>query len=762
MIQIRFILYLLISIWISILSINKVHSYLEQYPLSILKSPYKLDMLPMSINIPPSTFYVQINKELPKQENKTQYIFALSPLIAVVLIYSLLSIFLSLHAYKTDRERYFIWFSTGVSIYYLVFIDYLTGYHLPGLLYLLSFFIGFSFVQTFYSLFKKRINHQYIFLGYIISLGVVYYYYPTNYIEEVRMLQIFSGFQLLCLVFAVIKFYKILFNKEYYSFKQKENLLTNILAIALIISFATPIIGYYLTINLPIQIHIRNNAVFFIPAIFPLLYFLFIIRFGLLQSRIVIHDVIVRFLILILFILFYWFFIAYWLIASIKNQETDNFYLDIFVIFVIFIIIEISRAIIYYILDKQTFQRKRILQLYLSKNSQNIYDLYNLAPFIKQTLHFIQSALGVTWAKIYLDSSFLKNDILKVSNINIIDSTDPIWNQINFRKKIWKFARFNKISREPIGSFITKVDGSILIVFHKLSGFILISNKIKEQTFISEDILFLKRITQQIEPLLQNYLMLLMDQNLNRKQYELELAFKIQQTIFPKNIVNKHLSIETFIIPFQKVTGDYIDFFQKSENTYLIFLGDISGHGLGGAYLMSMIRSVIRGMLHTEENDLCSIFTELNNFLIKDYNGNDFLTLIAIELTLDIVNKKIQLQYINAGQHPGIMYDKNTDELFKIANNQRVIGVLETHYKIFTINPNSNSIRLILYSDGVFESFSNNNEMLGEDRINQWIYDSSTLPLNEQKRYIQDKLLESSKKYIINDDISLIFIDITL
>ena len=756
--RINFILLLFLSLLICIFSLQKINTYLKNNPAISLKSPFQTQMFPIAIGVDNNIYYNQINNTTyNKPVNFRQIVFAVSPLMCVAFIYSLLAIFFGQHSKIKKREQYFIIFSICIILYYLTFVDYITDYHIQGTFYLMSFLIGLSFIAMVYGLFKEKIPTYHIFIGIILSLLLTYIFYPHNHDEEKIIFQIISYVQVLCILFVIIIFRKKIFRKKNYLLKNQDSLFINILAISLIVSIFTPTFAYSLTTIIPIKMNVRNNAIFFTPALFPVLYFLFAVRFGLLKSKIIIPDFFVRLLFFIFFIFFYWFSIGHWLFSNNNN----SIYSNIIIVAIFLTIIEISRSIIYYILDKQAFKRKEILNLYFNKSSNEIYHLHTLDSFIQQVIEIIKDGLEIDDVKFYFNKKVFKNLDITFTNIYCIDSDLQIWQQINFRKKIFKYPKFNLLSAQPISNFIKENHGYILIAFNKLDLFILLSNKINKYPFISEDLYFIKNILKQIEPIIQNYIMLLTKQNLKNKENELEITSKIQNKILPTSIQNSFINIQTLIIPFQKVTGDYVDFIQKDENNYIIFLGDISGHGLGGAYLMSMCRSIIHAIYSSNQYDLPSIFTDLNNFLIHDYRGNDFLTLMAIDLHINPITKEISLKYINAGQHPGLIYDKNKNEIQIISNNQRVLGVIETNYKTFSLVL-KNNIRIILYSDGIFESFSETKEMLGEELVNQWIYESSNLQIDEQKNYLYEKIKESSKTYLIADDISLIFIDITL
>ena len=108
------------------------------------------------------------------------------------------------------------------------------------------------------------------------------------------------------------------------------------------------------------------------------------------------------------------------------------------------------------------------------------------------------------------------------------------------------------------------------------------------------------------------------------------------------------------------VTGDYVDIIEKSPNEFLLFLGDVSGHGLASGYLMVCVRSIIRGGVKKKNLDLASLFTDINELLCSKQSSTSIMTLCAIRVKIDKNDKnKIHCSYVNAGHHAPVVYTKN-------------------------------------------------------------------------------------------------------
>ena len=96
-----------------------------------------------------------------------------------------------------------------------------------------------------------------------------------------------------------------------------------------------------------------------------------------------------------------------------------------------------------------------------------------------------------------------------------------------------------------------------------------------------------------------------------RYEKELDITSYIQMRLFPKTVPEaRGLSISYYNQPYIKVTGDYYDFIEIDENRTAIVIGDVSGHGLPAAMVLSMTSSII-----------CALFME-KKAPAKIFEGN--------------------------------------------------------------------------------------------------------------------------------------------
>jgi PAS domain S-box-containing protein len=138
---------------------------------------------------------------------------------------------------------------------------------------------------------------------------------------------------------------------------------------------------------------------------------------------------------------------------------------------------------------------------------------------------------------------------------------------------------------------------------------------------------------------------------LQEQQFQMSLARAVQQQFYD----TPHPQIEGLdfaaaAFPADAIGGDYFDFISLKDDRIGITIGDICGHGISSALLMSELRAYLRAFAPTSK-DPGEIFSLTNNALITDLDQNHFATLIFCSL-----HPKLRtLTYASAGHTPGFI-----------------------------------------------------------------------------------------------------------
>src|SRR5438445_47789 len=117
-----------------------------------------------------------------------------------------------------------------------------------------------------------------------------------------------------------------------------------------------------------------------------------------------------------------------------------------------------------------------------------------------------------------------------------------------------------------------------------------------------------------------------------RLRLEIGIARKIQQKLFPASApACPGFDIYGSSLPAAATGGDYFDYIPMLNGNIGIVIGDVTGHGLGPALLMSATRAYLRALALTYPA-VPEILSRANTALTADIGDDRFVTLILARL----------------------------------------------------------------------------------------------------------------------------------
>ncbi|WP_051564597.1 PP2C family protein-serine/threonine phosphatase [Desulfovermiculus halophilus] len=179
---------------------------------------------------------------------------------------------------------------------------------------------------------------------------------------------------------------------------------------------------------------------------------------------------------------------------------------------------------------------------------------------------------------------------------------------------------------------------------------------------------------------------------------EIEMLGDIQSRLLPGTDAQfSNLLIDTLFKPSGRASGDFFDYFPVGEHIVRIAVCDVSGHGARAAFLMGVVRTLIR-LSETTRLDLEQVVTLLNNSLM-DIIGNecDFVSLFLADVDLEAET----LSYVNAGHCPGLLADKSRN-IHALDSTLPILGFVPVSPKATTCSLQAPGA-LFLYTDGIYE-----------------------------------------------------------
>ena len=245
-----------------------------------------------------------------------------------------------------------------------------------------------------------------------------------------------------------------------------------------------------------------------------------------------------------------------------------------------------------------------------------------------------------------------------------------------------------------------------------------------------------------------------------RLQKEMQVAQEIQQTLLPSEFPEiDGYDISSYYAAAKEVGGDYYDFVEVDKDTLGIVVGDVSGKGVPGSLVMTMIRTALR----TEARgikDAAEVLSRVNDFVINDIKKGMFVTLFYVIID----SKKRRINYASAGHNPMILYRTSKNKTYYLNPRGFPIGISLPDKDLFRKSLESDSIALaeddilLVYTDGVTEAMNGRRQLYGEERFLSVIREYGELKVEDFINKLHEELLSFTEGSSQNDDITLVAI----
>lgn len=184
-----------------------------------------------------------------------------------------------------------------------------------------------------------------------------------------------------------------------------------------------------------------------------------------------------------------------------------------------------------------------------------------------------------------------------------------------------------------------------------------------------------------------------------RLQSELKEAAVYMRSLLPPPMT-KGVEIAHQFVPSNQLGGDAFDYYWLDPDHLVIYLLDVSGHGVRSTLLSVGVLNLLRNqsLLNTDFYQPRSVLSNLNRAFEMNENGEDYFT-----IWYGVYNRAQKtLDYSSAGHPPALLLSP-TAEVHPLYSGGLPIGMIpEVTYQQEThaVAPDST---LYLFSDGVYE-----------------------------------------------------------
>lgn len=199
-----------------------------------------------------------------------------------------------------------------------------------------------------------------------------------------------------------------------------------------------------------------------------------------------------------------------------------------------------------------------------------------------------------------------------------------------------------------------------------------------------------------------------------RLEREFEIARDIQKSLLPAGaFVNDWCEVVGLTVPATEIGGDYFDVITLSGDEVLVFVADVSGHGVGAGLIAAMFKSALYAHLESRPS-LSEMLAKMNRTIFQLSDKQVFVTAACVHL-----DWRSRMAHLATAGHLPILYRGANGILKSIRTPALSIGLRRGAHFSDTQILISPGDRFLLYTDGLVEAHRRDGEEFGEVRLQQ-------------------------------------------
>jgi serine phosphatase RsbU (regulator of sigma subunit) len=236
-----------------------------------------------------------------------------------------------------------------------------------------------------------------------------------------------------------------------------------------------------------------------------------------------------------------------------------------------------------------------------------------------------------------------------------------------------------------------------------------------------------------------------------RVAQELEIAKQVQARLFPQRLPSMQtLEYAGVCIQAHQVGGDYHDFLDLGSGRFGLVIGDISGKGIAAALLMANLQANLRSFCAIAFDEPERLLRSVNQLYYENTNEGAYATLFFAEYDDEVR----RLRYANCGHLPALLFRRD-GTIERLDSTCTVLGLFKEWDCSISERGLFSGDTLVLYTDGITESFNHAGEEFGERRLIEALQRRQELPPPALIESVVTDVQEFSAKQQ-HDDITLI------
>ncbi len=239
----------------------------------------------------------------------------------------------------------------------------------------------------------------------------------------------------------------------------------------------------------------------------------------------------------------------------------------------------------------------------------------------------------------------------------------------------------------------------------------------------------------------------------SKLEHEMNIARRIQTELLPKQFPKPPgWDIFGFSVPAKHVGGDCYDVIELDGGRLAITIGDVSGKGTPAAILMANVQAAVRAL--AESGVPAVQLVGRVNTLVHGYTADN----VFVTFFYAVLDTRTQVvTYVNAGHNPPCVLRANGDREY-LDKGGLVVGVIpgiEYEEGAVTLCAGDD---LVLYTDGVTEAMNGEEEMFGEERLEDLLVAHRHKSARDIEEHVYTEIRDFAAGAAQADDLTMVIV----
>lgn len=282
-------------------------------------------------------------------------------------------------------------------------------------------------------------------------------------------------------------------------------------------------------------------------------------------------------------------------------------------------------------------------------------------------------------------------------------------------------------------------------------GLVYLDTLQRSQEFAEDDLQVLQLLSEVAAAKIETARLL--EESLEKRQLEqdMRVAAEIQNSLLPHRAPDfPGWGLVGSNRPCRTIGGDYFDF-ERLDQGLLLALGDVSGKGTGAALLMTVLRAATRA--HWADAPPAEAAARINRTVCQNIPEGKYITFFLARLD----PQSGRLCYVNCGHNPPLLV-RADGRHETLGQGGVVLGLIDgADYEQACVDLQRGDV-LVVYSDGVPETWNSRDDEFGEDGLLRTIVAARGRDAAQIQQAILDALEGFSEGGKATDDRTLIVI----